>query len=453
MQAHPLGNFTINHYSGLEITRDGISLDYVLDMAEIPTFQAIQGIDTDRDHQTSAAEKQTYATSTCSGFRNSLNLWLNQRPLRLDLTTATVTFPPGVADLATLRLNCTYLARTEWQGSDLEIEYHNRIYDKRLGWREITVQSQEIPLRGTMTSTSLSHRLQQYPDDLLSQPLDQRLIHFTVYPSQVTPTEPEAFTPILSANSLNGRVSNSFSRLITLDHLDPFTLSAAILIAFVWGGFHALTPGHGKTLVGAYLVGSRGTPWHALLLGLTTTLTHTAGIFLLGLFTWLASEIVVTEALYPWLSLMSGGLVVAIGISLSLQRLGGIRAAHHHHHQHPHHHHEHHHHEHPHDHPSLSDLVALGISGGLLPCPSALVVLLSAIALGRIGLGMALVTAFSLGLAAVLTGVGLLVIYARQRLDQMSWRLPTIRFLPLASALVITIVGGVMTMQAVFQLQ
>src|SRR5262249_12819033 len=210
--------------------------------------------------------------------------------------------------------------------------------------------------------------------------------------------------------------------------LGAWTVVTSLLIAAMLGAFHALTPGHGKTVVGAYLVGSRGTVQHAVFLGLVVTITHTLGVYLLGLGTLAASAWVVPERLYPWISVVSGLLVVVVGASLVTSRLAAAHGHQHHHHDHSHDHahhhshdhshdhwHDHHHHGHGHSHShlppadapiTLRSLLALGVSGGLLPCPSALVVMLGAIALHRIAFGLALIVAFSVGLAGVLTGIG-----------------------------------------------
>ncbi|MEJ7713575.1 MAG: sulfite exporter TauE/SafE family protein [Pyrinomonadaceae bacterium] len=260
------------------------------------------------------------------------------------------------------------------------------------------------------------------------------------------------------------------------------TLSLALfglLVAAALGAAHAFSPGHGKTVVGAYLVGSRGTWQHAAFLGLTVTITHTAGVFALGLVTLFASQYVVPERLFPILSLVSGGIVVVIGLSLFVKRLrlalghAGHEHTHHHHHDHDamtNHSHEHHDHSHVHSHGGSShshlppgadntpvswrSLLALGISGGLLPCPSALVVLLSAIALHRVGYGLLLVIAFSIGLAATLTAIGLAFVYAGRLMKRSSAfeRFQHLaRIVPAASAFVIMCVGILICYEALIQ--
>jgi ABC-type nickel/cobalt efflux system permease component RcnA len=236
------------------------------------------------------------------------------------------------------------------------------------------------------------------------------------------------------------------------------SILVALVAAFVWGAMHAMSPGHGKTIVGAYLVGSHATLQHALFLGLTTTLTHTIGVFALGLLTLFASQFILPEQVLPWLSILSGLMVVAIGVNLIISRLrhNHDHEHHHHHHDHEHHHHDHEHHHHHHLPPKDSpvtwrNLLALGISGGLVPCPSALVLLLSAIAIGRVGFGLLLVLAFSLGLAGVLTGLGLLLVYAKQRFKQLTQPKRLVGILPTVSAFVISLIGLGITAQALIE--
>jgi ABC-type nickel/cobalt efflux system permease component RcnA len=220
-----------------------------------------------------------------------------------------------------------------------------------------------------------------------------------------------------------------------------------------WGAAHALTPGHGKAMVAAYLVGTKGTPRHAFLLGGTVTVAHTAGVFAIGVVTLALSRFVVPERLYPWLTLVSGLLVVAVGAAVLRQRLRARgHAGHEHHHDHPHEHHDHHdghgHGHHPHDDLTSKGILGVGVAAGLLPCPSALVVLLSAIALHRVGLGLALFVAFSVGLAATITAIGLVAVVARRAFGRLSLNGPVVRALPSVSAGLILAVGLLITARA-----
>jgi ABC-type nickel/cobalt efflux system permease component RcnA len=269
------------------------------------------------------------------------------------------------------------------------------------------------------------------------------------------------------------RARGAFAELANAGELTPGFILFALGVAIVLGAAHALQPGHGKTIVAAYLVGARGTARHAVFLGATVTATHTAGVYALGLVTLLLSQYILPERLYPILEAASGVLVIAIGALLLARRLvtatRGRPADHNHAHApgHSHHHdhsaergHDDHHdlaHGHSHgpqagERVSWKSLLALGVSGGLLPCPEALMVLLITIAAHRVVFGLLLIVAFSTGLAAVLVGFGLLLVYARglfARVNLSSGLVP--RLLPVASALVIVVAGGVITAQALPQ--
>jgi nickel/cobalt transporter (NicO) family protein len=216
-------------------------------------------------------------------------------------------------------------------------------------------------------------------------------------------------------------------------------LIVLLLTAFAWGAIHALSPGHGKAMVAAYLVGTRGTSRHAVALGATVTVTHTIGVFALGAVALALSQYVLPEQLYPWLNLASGALVLVVGAGVLRSRVR--------HRRHPH----HHHHHAPPERFSWRGLIAMGASAGLIPCPSALVVLLGAIAQGQIALGMLLIVAFSAGLAATLTALGLGVVFAGRALGRMPVPARLTSALPTVSALLIVGVGVVLTAQALPQ--
>ncbi|MBV9791866.1 MAG: sulfite exporter TauE/SafE family protein [Chloroflexi bacterium] len=314
---------------------------------------------------------------------------------------------------------------------------------------------------------------------MLASPLDIRAAQLVIAPGSAAASG-ERSQPSVIAAQPNDRLA----ALITTEELSPLVLLVALLSALGLGAVHALSPGHGKTIVAAYLIGSRGTARHALFLGVTVTATHTIGVFALGLITLYASRYILPEQLYPWLGIISGGLVVALGLSLLRQRIVALRgtgmSAHTSDHTHDHDHH--HDHDHTHDHDgsqhlththgghrhthaipgadgssvSWRSLLALGISGGLIPCPSALVVMLSAISLGRIGLGLLLIVMFSVGLAGVLTGVGLLFVHGKRWIDRLGagrrQRLSLgLRGLPVASAVIVTAAGMIITAQAIVQ--
>ena len=245
--------------------------------------------------------------------------------------------------------------------------------------------------------------------------------------------------PLSSGTSLQApdRIADAgFASLVGQSHLSLLVILASLAAALFWGAAHALSPGHGKTIITAYLVGQRGTPRHAALLGLVVTITHTIGVFSLGLVTLALSQFIVPDRLYPWLNLVSGLLVVGIGASVLRARWRHSRQHHHHHH-------------HGEEGTSFRSLFAVGVSGGLLPCPSALVVLLAAISLHRVAFGLLLILAFSAGLALTITGIGLAAVLARTAFRRVSFEGRLVRLLPAASALVILAAGLAMTVRAV----
>jgi nickel/cobalt exporter len=412
-QAHPLGNFTVNRFSRIEVAGPRVYVRYVLDLAEIPTFQA------------GKIDAKTYARRIAGGARLSVN----GHAARLVPVETSLAHPAGAGGLRTTRFEAVLKGPVLRRASD--IAYRDTNYADRIGWKEIVVG--EAPSR--------SHELRAYPRDLLSSPPDVTGVKIRLVPGTVHGTRPHVTTG--PAAQAPDRVADSrFAALVNREELGFWVILASLGAALFWGMAHALSPGHGKAIITAYLVGQRGTPRHAALLGLIVTATHTVGVFALGLVTLLLSRFIVPDELYPWLNLVTGVLVVGIGISVLRARW---RKRHHHHHHH-HHHHDHDHHHH-HD-LSRRSLVAVGVSGGLLPCPSALVVLLAAISLHRVAFGMLLVVAFSLGLALTITGIGLVAVLGRRLFRRLSFEGRFVSLLPAASALVILVAGVAMTLRA-----
>jgi nickel/cobalt exporter len=484
-EAHPLGNFTINHYSRLEFAHETVRIIYVLDLAEIPTFQQMDRLDADGDAKLSDAEAAAYLDAELPALLEGLHLEVGERALPLRVLSRSAAFVPGQGGLPTLRIKANLLAELPEDWEDQGAGYYtDRNYADRLGWREIVVKGGPgISIkRSTAPPADVSNELRSYPQDMLSSPLDHRRASFTLVSGggiALDNTADRAAESVRTGN--NGSVTDRVASLISTGRLSPAVILISMLAALFWGAAHALTPGHGKAIVAAYLIGARGTARHAGLLGLTVTLTHTAGVFALGAVTLYLSRYILPEALYPWLNVVSGLLVVVIGFSLLYRRsrglfrpgIAGEQPTHHHgahehsyartHSAHAHsqgdHPHSHHYSGHTHSHEghthshlplgadgskvNLGSLLAVGVSGGLVPCPAALVLLLSAISLGRLGFGMVLVVAFSVGLAIVLTGIGILMIYAKRLFDRFSFEGRVPRLLPVASALVISLAGVV----------
>jgi nickel/cobalt transporter (NicO) family protein len=469
--AHPLGNFTVNHYARLEPAADVVRVVYVLDMSEIPTFQ---------EKPRFAPDPDGYVDARAEQIRQNLHLELNGRPATLLLEQRAISFPAGTGGLDTLRLEAVYSASipASSDGGSVDVTFRDDNDPTRIGWREIVARPavRDVQLQHTsVPATDVTDELRHYPEDLLNSPLNVRSARFTASriaagSSSVSISAPSSQTveiPVVD------RARGAFAELANAGELTPGFILFALGVAIVLGAAHALQPGHGKTIVAAYLVGARGTARHAVFLGATVTATHTAGVYALGLVTLLLSQYILPERLYPILEAASGVLVIAIGAVLLARRLVTATArrpadhdhdhsaghAHHHDHSAEHGHDDHHDLAHGHSHGprpgervSWKSLLALGVSGGLLPCPEALMVLLITIAAHRVVFGLLLIVAFSTGLAAVLVGFGLLLVYARglfARINLSGGLVP--RLLPVASALVIVVAGGVITAQALPQ--
>jgi len=538
--AHPLGNFSISQYTRIRVEPLVVELRYLIDMAEIPTFQEMQ--DTGIVPEVAHPGVQKYLARKAEELKNGLRLEIDGRRILPRVVATEILFPPGAGGLPTLKLG--FLARATLDdlppADPRDLRYHDRNFPDRVGWKEIVAVGEPgvVFERSSVPTTDRSQQLADYPTDLLNNPpqdLEAQIVfrrdgayvavagaaHASPTPATAHPTlrveaavspsvpateatappvrrdpSPEASphvvpagaekrpTPPAEAESAvspqpraqaaplqlqsnrQGAPRDTFTDLLTTKELGFGIIALALAVAAGLGAAHALEPGHGKTVVAAYLVGARGTAWHACVLGLMVTISHTAGVFLLGAVTLYASRYILPERLYPWLGVLSGLLIAALGFTLFLRRYAGHAHghAHGHHHGHSHHDHvhsqDHHHsHDHVHGHPhipptpgesvTLSGLLALGVSGGIVPCPAALVVLLSAVSLNRIGFGLVLIVAFSVGLAAVLIAIGLLMVYARRFMSRFQGEGPLItRWLPLTSAAVITLFGVGIAVQA-----
>jgi ABC-type nickel/cobalt efflux system permease component RcnA len=444
-QAHPLGNFTINRYSRIELSGDRIYVLYVLDMAEIPTFQARPEV--------AAGGPANYASRTAARLLRHVSLTIAGRPVALRELGHALAFPPGQAGLRTTRLEAVYASGPVPSGTQ-PLRYRDDNFPGRIGWKEIVARADSGARidSASAPATSASDELRAYPKDLLQSPLDVAEATVTFSPGRGPGVPPTT----RSGRALDARVGvravadSGFAALIGRDRLPVGVVLVSLLAAVFWGAAHALSPGHGKSIVAAYLVGTRGTRRDAVVLGVTVTVTHTIGVFALGLITLSLSQFVVPEDLYPWLNLISALLVIAVGLGVLSWRLRAWRRrGHHHDHHHGHrHHHGHDHHDAAHRPGGIRGLIGVGVSGGLIPCPTALVVLLAAISLHRIGYGLVLILAFSAGLAATMTGIGLIAVTAKRAFDRIDLETPAIRILPAISALAILGLGLAMTAHA-----
>ncbi len=461
--AHPLGNFTINQLTQVRIGDREARIHYVLDQAEIPTFQQLQRYDVDGSGAIDTDSEQSEVLRSLEREVSSgLELSVNGRPVHLDGPgDPRLSFPPGQGGLSLTRLELSFTAKVG--AGARRVTLNNDAFSGHIGWNAIQIlPAAGTDVRSSVPATDPTDGLRAYPQDLLSSPPDDRRASFAVAPGAGTVDAP----PGLSGGAATqDRALDGFANALAGGNTHGLLILFLLAAAFGWGALHALSPGHGKTMVAGYLVGARGTPRHAALLGLMVTATHTVSVFALGLVTLAASQYILPEQLYPWLGLASGLMVVCIGLSVMRSRWrrwrairarpadadrgGGADHGHQHAHGGGHHHH---------DGPiTLRALVGLGVSGGIVPCPSALVVLIASISQHRLGLGMALIGAFSLGLAATLTAVGVAVVLggrliARLRPERRIFGGRFAGALPAVSATAIVVAGALITSRAIPQL-
>jgi ABC-type nickel/cobalt efflux system permease component RcnA len=566
--AHPMGNFSVSHYSRLTLGERQVRIEYVLDLAELPTLELLQKWNLG---QTSPrTEMEARAMAAMREWTRNLTLTENGRPVRLQLLDAKLTVADGAANMPVVRI-AAHLTAPAAGG---KISYEDRNYKDRAGWKEVVVRAEgEAKIENSSApSEDRTNALTAYPQDATAAPpqvltasVDLKTpggvetaaalrekgdARAAVVPMEASPTAPDDAkkTPVPftspKADAPGTVVRGDYlSDLMSKKELGLGVVLIGMCVAFGLGAMHAFSPGHGKTMVAAYLVGTKGTFKHAVFLGGMVTFTHTISVFALAFVTKFLSAYILPERLYPILGTISGLTIVWIGAMLFVRRLRTLRrGSHSHSHEHVHSHghdaHDHHthvahehahvhahpvekvhahvhehqhvqhvhaladghshdhghshsheghshdhghshshephshshghdhthaHHDHNHDHEhhhgpgghthviegdvSLKSLIALGASGGLVPCPSGLVLLLSAIAIGRLELGVLLLIAFSAGLAVVLTVIGLLVVYAKSWLPDSSKTAqnPAFRIIPVLSAAAVFLIGVVMT--------
>ncbi len=485
-----MGNFSISHYAKIEIDPQAIQLYYIIDTAEIPTFQEMNVIDGNGNGQIEASEKDRYLARKVEELTWNLSLRLDGKKISFQRISQSLDLIPGGYNLPTMKITVRYRAEIPRGSSDepMILEYEDKNFEGRQGWKEIVARPGEGIefVEATVPAIDKTNELSVYPEDP-AMPSPQNLtalIRFKMGTSSIGLSSgggvssikgdsPGSIAQFRNNDSMTRTEQQRLVRLLSQSELKTSIILLALVVAFSLGAFHALSPGHGKTVVGAYLVGTRGTAKHAILLGAIVTITHTLGVFILGLITLYASKYVLPEKLYPWLGFGSGLGVVVIGFGLFLQRYRNLQlhshAGHRHSHANDHDHpphtdHEHAHlthshgdlvhthggvaHSHDYSQVKFKDLFTLGVTGGMVPCPSALVVLLSAISINRVGLGLLLIVAFSLGLALVLMAIGLMMIYARGFMERFTGDGRLWKTLPVFSSLAVTGLGAVIAVQS-----
>jgi nickel/cobalt exporter len=486
--AHPMGNLSVNHYARLEPGAKGVEVTYVLDLAEIPTFELTQTWNVAHD----AARPVLDAKAAAQAREWVANLSFHEggKALQPKIRSTQLAIVDGAGNLPVYRIT----TRMEVAATGGRLEYEDRNYPTRAGWREIVVRpgAGANVTKASQSDNDVSQALTSYPQDPTRAPPQDSHAWFewsragspvtqTRKPEiQAEPAPAIAVEPLPAiardvrppeAQSMGTvKRNDAISNILRTKHISWPLMATLIGLAFWFGALHALEPGHGKTMVAAYLVGSRGTPKHAMMLGGMVTFTHTISVFILGIATMFLSRYIMPDKISKVLGVLSGLSIIWIGGMLLWRRARSLKGAvthEHHHHEHDHgHSHDHPHtHEHSHSHGGLThthdghthshvsegeisvgSLLALGASGGLVPCPSALILLLSAISIGRVGLGMVLLLAFSVGLAIVLMATGMAVLYAKRFLPERTrGDNAFFRYMPVFSAAAILVIGVVMT--------
>jgi ABC-type nickel/cobalt efflux system permease component RcnA len=447
--AHPLGNFTVNHLTYVTISSDRVDLHWILDQAEIPTF---------REQQQNLTTKEVLRRKLTE-LRYGMFLTVDGRLKKLHVVgSPKISFPTGQANLKTTRVEVDLAARVKRARN---VEVRDNTYGSLLGFIDIVPRpGRGTVVRTTSAKTDPSRGLRAYKGVTLKNAPQQRLGRFKVREGNgrlIAPGPPPA-AATEGSESGDSRNGDGFAGVFERFTAGDGFFLLLMLAAFGWGALHALSPGHGKAMVAAYLVGTQGTPKDAVALGGIVTVTHTIGVFALGLMTLFLTQFILPEDLYPWLNVLAGLLIVAVGLGILRSRTrwardrGNTLSLEDQRDPHGHHSHGHHHHHHHTPQTTRRGLLGMGISAGLIPCPSALVVLLAAISQHRIAVGLVLILLFSLGLAATLTVLGLVVVHAKRtivpRLARIPYSAQAMSVAPILSPILILGLGLIFTAKA-----
>ncbi len=443
--AHPLGNFTINHLAKIAVKSGLVRVHYVLDIAEIPTFQIMRA--SSPTGTWNSTELDGWAASEVPLVTSAFHISADGSPLTLTLSHASARLRPGAGGLPILYWAADFSAPVS--ASPHHIVIDDQVYgDRRIGWKDIIVAPQTEP----------THDLQQYPNALIGSP---RRIAGLAFDTALDGRASKIVARTDDQPDVNGSTSivrsNALSDMFSNPNRTPAFILLTMLIAFGLGALHAIEPGHGKALLAFTLVGSRATVKQAAILAASLTFAHTIGVLILGAVLFFAAGFV-SESIYPWITLISGIAIAVIG-ARNLARYWRGRGVHSHADGHTHSHgftDAHHHGDGPvgHSHAipgnqpiDFRGAVVAAMSGGIAPCPAAIVVMLAALRLHQIGYGMVLIVIFSLGLAAVLTGLGIAVVHGSALITRTGKFDRLVASGPFISAGLISIVGAVMIAQ------
>jgi nickel/cobalt transporter (NicO) family protein len=423
--AHPLGNFTINHLARIRTSAAELRIHYVLDIAEIPTFQIMHAAGA-----WNAARMRDWANGESALVADGLSVKADGVPLTLRLERTAARTRAGAGGLPILYWTGDYAAPLH---SKAAISMRDLVYaERRIGWKDIVLPGVTDP----------TDELRSYPSALIGSPRQNDAATFDVFDGRIAHVRVSGDDTSASGATAIMR-SSLLSDLVARDAQTPVWVLLTVLAAFGLGALHGLEPGHGKALLAFTLVGARATVKQAAILAIALTFAHTIAVVLLGIALTFAAGFA-TETLFTWITLVSGVAVAFIG-ARSLSAALTHAAAHRHHDDH---HHEGHGHAIPGSVPlRFGSAIVAAMSGGIAPCPAAIVVLLTALHLHRVGYGLALIVVFSLGLAAVLSGLGFGVVRGAAWLGRRSEFVRAASVAPFVTAGVISVIGSVMLAQ------
>ena len=427
--AHPLGNFTINHLAKIQTSRGVIRVRYVLDIAEIPAFGILQT--SSRDGVWNERELDTWAASEVPLVVQGLHVDVDGGRATLSLLRVHARIRQGAGGLSTLYWVADF--HTSIAPGRHRVHIADEVYSQRIGWKDIVVAPEREP----------THELTLYPNALLGSPRRVTGVSFTVSSLGI------ASTPIAVANDVREPSftsiarTNALSDMFSSSNREPLFVLLTMLVAFGLGALHAIEPGHGKALLAFTLVGSRATVRQAAILAASLTFAHTIGVLVLGIVLFFSATFV-SESIYPWITLSSGVVIAFIG-ARNLARFA---------HRGAHAHTANHHHgdgnlQHTHDLPGSGPIdfrgaVVAAMSGGIAPCPAAIVVMLAALRMHALGYGILLIVVFSCGLASVLTAIGIAVVHGSAWVKRTGRFDRVVELGPLISAILISLIGAVM---------
>jgi len=425
--AHPLGNFTINHLAKIDAAPGTLRVRYVLDIAEIPTFQIMHAR---ADGAWDSKIMRRWSQNELALVANGIDLHIDGANHRLVAQRASAQLRPGAGGLPILRWVGIYIVPLH--PGVHRIAMIDRVYsERRIGWKDIVLASQTEP----------TNELRVYPSALIGSPRRIDAVQFVLSGDRFTSIrEFEDETPQIASSGSLMRTS-LLSEMFAKPNQTPLFVFLTILAAFGLGALHAAEPGHGKALLAFTLVGARATAKQALILAGSLTIAHTVGVFALGIVLMFASAFV-SESIYPAITLFSGAIIAVIGARTLARFRHDFRHSRDHDHA----------HAVPGSQPlRFSNAVWAAMSGGIAPCPAAIVVLLAALRLHQVGYGLLLIVIFSVGLASVLSGLGLLVVRGAAWISQRSAYARYASYAPLITASVIAFIGTATLAQGLVQ--